>query len=620
MTNQTFLDFGQVATLVSTDIVPMQRGVSTDAIYRYMTMEQLADYVNDAGGGAVWGNITGTLSNQTDLAAALALKAPLSGATMVGATVNGLAFTALSTGFTIAGGTASRTLTVSGNADVSGTNTGDVTIATANGLALSGQALTLNVASNVNFGAVRVDGTTITASNGVISSVGTGTVNSVSVTSANGFSGSVATATTTPAITIGTTISGILIGNGTAIAAATASQIATALTGSTIEGTTIGRTSITQALPSVVTLAGTSKTLALTDSNTIQDCTSDSSVTIAIPLNSSIAFAVNTVLVIQQSGAGTVTITGDTGVTVNGVSGGSVNTTGQYTALFIRKTGADTWEGVRGINSITALTGDVTASGIGSVAATVGSIGGKTVTLAGALTTTGGAFDLAFTMAANTNLTLPTSGTLLAAGIQNAYAAALSTSMLQFTGALLTGGTGTTTFPALYFNNGATPLNTLSLNGTYIGINSASGFTGNFLDFYINNGGSRFSVASTGAIVSASTLNCGGTITTSGSITAASGSLTLGATNSIVFTGNARISCTGSNAISIRNAANSADAALTASTVTHSANNGALFTNQTSAAAAQSATLTNAPTAGNPGYWLRVTINGTNYALPAWAA
>lgn len=53
-------------------------------------------------------------------------------------------------------------------------------------------------------------------------SAGAGSVTSVSVTSANGFAGTVATATTTPAITISTTITGILKGNGTAISAATA--------------------------------------------------------------------------------------------------------------------------------------------------------------------------------------------------------------------------------------------------------------------------------------------------------------------------------------------------------------------------------------------------------------
>lgn len=49
---------------------------------------------------------------------------------------------------------------------------------------------------------------------------GSGTVTSVSVVTANGFAGSVANATTTPAITLSTTITGILQGNGTAISAA----------------------------------------------------------------------------------------------------------------------------------------------------------------------------------------------------------------------------------------------------------------------------------------------------------------------------------------------------------------------------------------------------------------
>ena len=49
-----------------------------------------------------------------------------------------------------------------------------------------------------------------------------GTVTSVSVTSANGFAGSVANPTTSPAITLSTTVTGILKGNGTSISAATA--------------------------------------------------------------------------------------------------------------------------------------------------------------------------------------------------------------------------------------------------------------------------------------------------------------------------------------------------------------------------------------------------------------
>jgi hypothetical protein len=51
---------------------------------------------------------------------------------------------------------------------------------------------------------------------------GSGTVTSVSVVSANGFAGTVANATTTPAVTLSTSITGVLKGNGTAISAASA--------------------------------------------------------------------------------------------------------------------------------------------------------------------------------------------------------------------------------------------------------------------------------------------------------------------------------------------------------------------------------------------------------------
>jgi|SRR5580704_8487480 hypothetical protein len=61
------------------------------------------------------------------------------------------------------------------------------------------------------------DGTTVQ----VIPTVA-GSVTSASVVSANGFAGTVANPTTTPAITLATTVTGLLKGNGTAVAAATA--------------------------------------------------------------------------------------------------------------------------------------------------------------------------------------------------------------------------------------------------------------------------------------------------------------------------------------------------------------------------------------------------------------
>jgi len=62
---------------------------------------------------------------------------------------------------------------------------------------------------------------------------GAGSVTSVSVVSANGLAGTVANATTTPAITLSTSITGILKGDGTAISAATAGTDYVTPTGTT---------------------------------------------------------------------------------------------------------------------------------------------------------------------------------------------------------------------------------------------------------------------------------------------------------------------------------------------------------------------------------------------------
>lgn len=91
-------------------------------------------------------------------------------------TYNALTLTAQTTGFTISGGSASRTLTVSGNANVSGTNTGDVTIGTPNGLSLSGQAISLVLAST------SVTGALSSTDWNTFNSKGSGTITSVSGT------------------------------------------------------------------------------------------------------------------------------------------------------------------------------------------------------------------------------------------------------------------------------------------------------------------------------------------------------------------------------------------------------------------------------------------------------
>jgi len=73
------------------------------------------------------------------------------------------------------------------------------------------------------FQTLKFPGATITTSNvdASVTFAGSGTVTSASVVTANGLAGTVANPTTTPAITLSTTVTGVLQGNGTAISAAT---------------------------------------------------------------------------------------------------------------------------------------------------------------------------------------------------------------------------------------------------------------------------------------------------------------------------------------------------------------------------------------------------------------
>lgn len=85
--------------------------------------------------------------------------------------------------------------------------------------------------SNVTVGS----GLTYTAGTLAATAGGGGTVTDVSVVSANGFGGSVATSTTTPAITLSTSVTGLLKGNGTGVSAATSgTDYAPATSGSSI--------------------------------------------------------------------------------------------------------------------------------------------------------------------------------------------------------------------------------------------------------------------------------------------------------------------------------------------------------------------------------------------------
>jgi hypothetical protein len=106
---------------------------------------------------------------------------------------------------------------------------------------------TLGAGSGVSFFASDL-GTWYTAS-----SSGVGTVTTVSIVSANGFAGSVATATSTPAVTLSTSITGVLKGNGTAISAAVANTDYVTPSVVTLSSLVIGSSQVTGLATSATT-------------------------------------------------------------------------------------------------------------------------------------------------------------------------------------------------------------------------------------------------------------------------------------------------------------------------------------------------------------------------------
>jgi hypothetical protein len=214
-----------------------------------------------------------------------------------------------------------------------------------------------NTSSNTTFTLPGTDGTTgqalVTDGSGALSfsSVGSGTVTTVSVVSANGLAGSVANATTTPAITLSTSITGVLKGNGTAISAATAGTDYVAPSGAlgtpssgTLSSCTVDGTNSVGFRTAPQTSGGASSyTLVLTDSGKHVIFTGGSTATLTVPTNASVAFPIGTTILVVNDNSGNLTISG-AGVTFQLANGGTGNRTvatkGLATCL---KTATDTW-------------------------------------------------------------------------------------------------------------------------------------------------------------------------------------------------------------------------------------------------------------------------------------
>lgn len=95
-----------------------------------------------------------------------------------------------------------------------------------------------------------------------------------------------------------------------------------------------------------------------------------------------------------------------------------------------------------------------------------------------------------------TALTIDSTQRLTAsAGITNAGNGAASIAQSLWSGTVLTGGTATTNFPAMFVQpTGTSAVTSWSTSGTGLGMNLASGFGGNFLDFHVAGSATKFFV------------------------------------------------------------------------------------------------------------------------------
>ena len=91
----------------------------------------------------------------------------------------------------------------------------------------------------------------------------------------------------------------------------------------------------------VYSQTSTNYTLSWTDQATENEFTASTPVTVTVPPHSSVAYPVGTVMNLRQMGAGQVTVTPGSGVTINSPHGMSTNT--RYSTITLINNGTDTW-------------------------------------------------------------------------------------------------------------------------------------------------------------------------------------------------------------------------------------------------------------------------------------
>ncbi len=163
--------------------------------------------------------------------------------------------------------------------------------------------------------------------------------NNASPVASFGFSGSTSGTTTVQATAVaGTTTLTLPAATDTLVGKATTDTLTNkTLTSPTINGATIGTSIINLTLNAQT---GTTYTPVLADNGKLVTLSNASAITLTVPTNASVAYAVGAQINIQAIGAGQVTVAGDTGVTVNG-TGTKLRV--QWSAATLVKVATDTW-------------------------------------------------------------------------------------------------------------------------------------------------------------------------------------------------------------------------------------------------------------------------------------
>lgn len=193
--------------------------------------------------------------------------------------------------------------------------------------------------------------------------------------------------------------------------------------------------------------------------------------------------------------------------------------------------------GVPSSGTLTSATGLPISTGISGLGSNVATFLAtpSSANLAAAITDETGSGSLVFSASATFTGTL-TADVITATGVvSTSVNSALSAPGIAFTGTWITGGDTTTTKPHVLIEPSGATSSGWGTTGTGLGINSASGFTGSFLNCTLN-GSPRFSVNNAGSITSQ-----GGIVTIS--------SITTGAATNFAWTGRGILSSPAAGAV-----------------------------------------------------------------------